>query len=226
MEKLIFSLWGCFFGVTLGILVGAWLAFMHSLRRISLNAVLTALLSAFFAIAFLDGLPISDANTLARFLGHLTTLFAGFLTYQLLVTLALLRTPEKRERAALGLTTICAVIFGMNWATHAWQSPAHNTAFSCLLAAFALAVSIGNGWLEERMAWAIESRLRRSAALNTSQKVSPLGGLMVANAWVRGFIAIDIGQRLSRTAVSYASRIVWFDHSSGETVALPKLKAV
>ena len=66
MEKLIFGLWGCFFGMTLVILAGAGLAFMHSLRRISLNAALTALLSAFFVIAFLDGLPISDADTLAR----------------------------------------------------------------------------------------------------------------------------------------------------------------
>ena len=405
MEKLIFGLWGCFFGMTLVILAGAGLAFMHSLRRISLNAALTALLSASFVIAFLDGLPISDADTLARFLGHLAMLFAGFLTYQLLMTLALLRTPVKRERTAGVLAAICAAVLALSWALPAWSSLALNTAFSCLLAAFALAVSIRNGWRGERMAWvaavsvffigvslggfawialyrdqalpvvhvvtaiaatlyvaslayviwsryvylnelhevmahgpgydpvtrmrshqetgqmvgtifkdfrnkpapmgvvvltianlyaleqlhglaavnnaffvcagrlrrwvprnvdmgrlgkdgfllimqncteskrlidmarAVESRLRRSVALNTSREVSQLGTnntvwvaeigvgvLMVANPEVRGSEAIAMGRRLSRTAVSYASKIAWFDHSSGETVALPELK--
>ena len=84
------------------------------------------------------------------------------------------------------------------------------------------------------MARAVESRLRRSVALNTSREVSQLGTnntvwvaeigvgvLMVANPEVRGSEAIAMGKRLSRTAVSYASRIAWFDHSSGEAVELP-----
>ena len=402
MEKLIFGLWGCFFGMTVVIFAGSVLAFMHSLRRISFNAALTALLSAFFVIAFLDGLPISDADTLARFLGHLAVLFAGFLTYQLLVTLALLRTPQKRERAAWVLAAVCAMVLGMSWALPALQSLVLNTTFSCMLAAFALATSIRNASRGERMAWvavvsvfcigvalagfswialhrdqalplvhvvtaiaailyvaslayviwsryvylnelhavmahgpgydpvtrmrshqetgqmvgtifkdfrnkpapmgvvvltianlyaleqlhgvaavnnaffvcagrlrrwvprqvemgrlgkdgfllimqnctdskrvidmarAVESRLRRSVALNTSREVSQLGAsntvwvaeigvgvLMVANPEVRGSEAIAMGKRLSRTAVSYASRIAWFDHSSGEAVELP-----
>ncbi len=402
MEKLIFGLWGCFFGMTVVIFAGSVLAFMHSLRRIAFNAALTALLSAFFVIAFLDGLPISDADTLARFLGHLAALFAGFLTYQLLVTLALLRTPQKRERAAWVLAAVCAMVLGMSWALPALQSLVLNTTLSCMLAAFALATSIRNASRGERMAWvavvsvfcigvalagfswialhrdqalplvhvvtaiaailyvaslayviwsryvylnelhavmahgpgydpvtrmrshqetgqmvgtifkdfrnkpapmgvvvltianlyaleqlhgvaavnnaffvcagrlrrwvprqvemgrlgkdgfllimqnctdskrvidmarAVESRLRRSVALNTSREVSQLGAsntvwvaeigvgvLMVANPEVRGSEAIAMGKRLSRTAVSYASRIAWFDHSSGEAVELP-----
>ena len=87
------------------------------------------------------------------------------------------------------------------------------------------------------MARAVEARLRRSVSLNTSRKVSQLGAgntvwvaeigvgvLMVANPQTRGSEAIAMGRRLSRTAVSYASRIAWFDHSSGETVELPVLK--
>lgn len=402
MEKLIFGLWGCFFGMTVVIFAGSVLAFMHSLRRIAFNAALTALLSAFFVIAFLDGLPISDADTLARFLGHLAALFAGFLTYQLLVTLAMLRTPQKRERAAWVLAAVCAMVLGMSWALPALQSLVLNTTLSCMLAAFALATSIRNASRGERMAWvavvsvfcigvalagfswialhrdqalplvhvvtaiaailyvaslayviwsryvylnelhavmahgpgydpvtrmrshqetgqmvgtifkdfrnkpapmgvvvltianlyaleqlhgvaavnnaffvcagrlrrwvprqvemgrlgkdgfllimqnctdskrvidmarAVESRLRRSVALNTSREVSQLGAsntvwvaeigvgvLMVANPEVRGSEAIAMGKRLSRTAVSYASRIAWFDHSSGEAVELP-----
>ena len=48
--------------------------------------------------------------------------------------------------------------------------------------------------------------------------------ILRANPQARGSDAMDMGRRLSRTAVSYASRIAWFDHSSGESVELPVLK--
>ena len=82
MEKLIYGLWGCFFGMTVVILVGAVVAFWYDMRRISLNAALTALISAFYVVAFLGAFSMGDAGTLARFLAHLTLLVAGFLTYQ------------------------------------------------------------------------------------------------------------------------------------------------
>jgi GGDEF domain-containing protein len=87
------------------------------------------------------------------------------------------------------------------------------------------------------MARAVEVRLRRSVKLNTSQEVSQLGKgdniwvaeigvgvLMVDNPLARGSDAIAMGKRLSSTAVSYASKIAWFDHGSGEPVELPILK--
>ena len=87
------------------------------------------------------------------------------------------------------------------------------------------------------MARAVESRLRRSVSLNTSREVSQLGTgdtvwvadigagvVMVANPQVRGSEAISVARRMSRTAVSYASKIAWFDHSSGEAVELPVLR--
>ena len=37
--------------------------------------------------------------------------------------------------------------------------------------------------------------------------------------------AITMGRNMSRTAVSYTSRVAWFDHSSGEIVELPDVQA-
>ncbi len=405
MEKLIFGLWGCFFGMTVVILVGSVLAYLRNLRRISLNAALTALISAFYVVAFLGGIHIGDADNLARFLAHLTMLVAGFLTYQLLITLSLLKALRARERAAYTLVGACTLVLALGWVLPPLHALAISSLVSCLLAVFALVSSLRNAIKGERLAWvavvsvffilvalsgfasialnrdkpllavhvmtaiaatfyvaslayviwsryvylnelhavmahgpgydpvtrmrshqetgqmvgtifkdfrnkpapmgvvvltianlyaleqlhgvaavnnaffvcagrlrrwvprqvemgrlgkdgfllimqnctdskrvidmarAVESRLRRSVTLNTSREVSQLGTsntvwvaeigvgvLMVANPEVRGSEAIAMGRRLSRTAVSYASKIAWFDHSSGETVALPELK--
>ena len=43
----------------------------------------------------------------------------------------------------------------------------------------------------------------------------------MSNPESRGSDAIAMGRRMSRTAISYAGRIAWFDQSSGETVELP-----
>ena len=84
------------------------------------------------------------------------------------------------------------------------------------------------------VARAVEARLRRSVTLNTSRDAARLetdstlwvadigvGVLMVSNPESRGSDAVSMGRRMSRTAISYASRIAWFDESSGEAVELP-----
>ena len=84
------------------------------------------------------------------------------------------------------------------------------------------------------LARAIEARLRRSVSLTTSREAARIetdstvwvadigvGVLVVSNPESRGSDAIAMGRRMSRTAISYASRIAWFDESSGETVELP-----
>ena len=405
MEKLIYGLWGCFFGLTVVILVGACVAYRRDLYRIALNAALTALISAFYVVAVLDGFHLGDANDLARFLAHLTLLVAGFLTYQLLIMLGPRKLLRDRETVAYSLAGLCAVTLGLGWALPPVQALAISSAASSLLAAFALATTLRNALKGERLAWvsvasvacilvaligfgwialnrdqnlpavnvvtavaatlyvallayvlwtryvylielqevmahgpgydpvtrmrshletgqmvgdvfksfrdkpapmgvvvltianlyaleqlhgvaavnnaffvcagrlrrwvprqvdmgrlgedgfllimqnctdskrvidmarAVEARLRRSVRLNTSRDASQLGRsdtvwvaeigvgvLMVANPQARGSDAMDMGRRLSRTAVSYASRIAWFDHSSGESVELPVLK--
>ena len=77
----------------------------------------------------------------------------------------------------------------------------------------------------------VQIRLRRPVSLNTSGEVETpgtvwaaelgMGVLMVSNPEARASDAISMAYRMSRTAISYASRIAWFDHSSGETVELP-----
>ncbi len=404
MEKLIHGLWGCFFGMTVVILAGALVAYWRDMRRIALNAALAALASAFYVVSFLGGFTMGDADNLARFLAHLTLLVAGFLTYQLLVTLSLLKAPNARRRAVYILVGLSVVVLAVGWAMPPLQALAISSVVSCVLALFALVTSLRNAVKGERLAWmavvsvfcilvaligfawialnrdqalmpvhmvtavaatlyvatlayviwtryeylielhevmahgpgydpvtrmrshqetgqmvgdifkgfrdkpapmgvvvltianlyaleqlhgvaavnntffvcagrlrrwvprqvdmgrlgkdgfllimqncadskrvidmarAVESRLRRSVSLNTSREVSQLGAgdtvwvadigagvLMVANPQVRGSEAISIARRMSRTAVSYASKIAWFDHSSGEAVELPVL---
>ena len=84
------------------------------------------------------------------------------------------------------------------------------------------------------LAKAVEVRLRRPVSLSTTRDAARLetdntvwtadigvGVLLVTNPDSRWTDAIAMAHRLSRTALSYASRIAWFDHSSGETVELP-----
>ena len=405
MEKLIYGLWGCFFGMTVVILAGSLVAYARSLHRIALNAGLTALISAFYAVAFLGGLPIDDADTLMRFLAFLTVPIAGFLNYQFLLTLGMLKEPVAKQRALLALLALCLGVLIIGWVLSAPQALAISTLVSTLLALCALGVSLRNAIKGERLAWvavvnvfstllgiaglawialnrenylltvhvvtavaatfyvaslayiiwtryeylielhevmahgpgydpvtrmrshqetgqmvgsifkdfrnkpspmgvvvltianlymleqlhgaaavnnaffvcagrlrrwvprqvemgrlgtdgfvlimqnctdskhvvnmarAIESRLRRSVKLNTSREVSQLGTgntvwtaeigvgvLMIANPESQGSDAIEMGKRMARTAVSYASRIAWFDHFSGEIVELPDVR--
>jgi GGDEF domain-containing protein len=90
-----------------------------------------------------------------------------------------------------------------------------------------------------RLAHLVASRLARSVVLNTSKDVSRLetentrwvaeigvGVMIVSHPDARGSSAIAMGRRMSRTAMSYASRIAWYDYPSGEIVELPVLDPV
>lgn len=154
MEKLIIGLWGCFFGATAVILAGSAAAFYRSLRRISLNAALTAFASAFFAVAFLGGLPISDPDTTARFLAHLATLVSGLLTYQLFVTLGSLKSRSLRRRAVQVLLGLCALVLVVGWQLMPLRFLALSICAACLLAVIALATCLRSALRGERLAWA------------------------------------------------------------------------
>lgn len=52
-----------------------------------------------------------------------------------------------------------------------------------------------------------------------------LGVLHVKDPLTTSLDAVTLGRNMSRTAISYASRIAWFDHASGETVEIPPRKA-
>ena len=81
------------------------------------------------------------------------------------------------------------------------------------------------------LARAVQARMSKPVSLNTSRELETqgtvwaaeigVGVLTVSNPEARGSDAIAMAYRMSRTAISYASRIAWFDHSSGETTELP-----
>ncbi len=86
----------------------------------------------------------------------------------------------------------------------------------------------------KELARSVESRLRRSVALNTNLDARRLetgntvwvgeigvGAMIVSNPAVRGSSAVSMSRGMSRTAISYASRIAWFDDASNTIVELP-----
>lgn len=154
MEKLIHGLWGCFFGMTVIILIGSVFAYVRSLHRIALNAALTALISAFYAVAFLGGLPFVDADNLARFLAFFTALIAGFLNYQFLMTLNMLKVRGTKQAALTALVTLCVGVFILGWVVSPHQALLVSSLLSGLLAVSALVISIRSALRGERLAWA------------------------------------------------------------------------
>ena len=81
---------------------------------------------------------------------------------------------------------------------------------------------------------ALKSKLEQTIALNPSLKLATfedtdnywaadigVGLMLVKHPDTLATDALIMGQRMSRTAMSYNSRLAWFDYSSGETVELP-----
>jgi GGDEF domain-containing protein len=88
----------------------------------------------------------------------------------------------------------------------------------------------------KHVARALEPRLRKSVTLNTSLSKPwmetketywvgeiGIGVMVVSRPTARGPSAIAMAKGLSRTAMSYPSRIAWFEQSSGGIVELPAL---
>ena len=89
-----------------------------------------------------------------------------------------------------------------------------------------------------RLAHRIGRRLARSVVLNTSLDAARreneqmrweadigIGVLLVSDPVAKASDALATCKALSRTALSYASRVAWFDQASGEAVELPALEA-
>lgn len=89
-----------------------------------------------------------------------------------------------------------------------------------------------------RLAHQVEKRLSRSVALNTSLDVARrdsgqtrwqaeigIGVLLVSDPAARASSVLAACKAMSRTAMSYTSRVAWLDQASGEAVELPVLEA-
>ena len=134
-ENLAVGLWGCFYGGSLLVLCGAIYAWSHSMRRIGVNASLSAVGPAFVATAFLGGFPINDHSDLLRLLAYLTTLVGALLVYQLLNILGEVDAlPRRRRVKFVLLVTVLAAT------SASWSLSPDNALLMCGLVGFSMAI--------------------------------------------------------------------------------------
>jgi GGDEF domain-containing protein len=153
MDKLAYGFWGCYFGTTALMLAGSALAYARALHRIARNAALSAFASSFFVFAFLGGLPISDPDSLARFLAHVSLLVSAILAYQLFSILGLLSKPQARQRARLLLILVAAGGMAAGWLLPAGQSLGLGLAIAGWLGLVALGLALRSAYRGDRLAW-------------------------------------------------------------------------
>ena len=152
METFVIGLWGCYFGTSALMLVGSTFAFTRSLRRVSVNAGLSTLVSVLFVVAFLDGFPISDVDTKYRFLAHVSGLVSTVLAYLLLAMLGLLKSNPMHLRAALVLGGLSAVVLGAGWLLEPLQALALSLCLAGLLGIAALGICLRRARNGDRLA--------------------------------------------------------------------------
>jgi GGDEF domain-containing protein len=151
MEKFVIGFWGCYFG-TIGLMMaGCIFGFTRSLHRVAANAALTALASAFFAVAFLGGLPVDD-GTQARLQAHVAGATSALLLCLLFSMLGLFREPRTRRRPLWLLVGLTLATVGAGWLLSPWQALALGVAQAGLLGLVALAFSLRSAWRRERLA--------------------------------------------------------------------------
>jgi GGDEF domain-containing protein len=153
MQQFVTGFWGCYFGTTALMVAGSVFAFLRSLHRVGVNAALSAMVSAFFVLAFLGALPIEDAGTLARFLAHVASGVSAMLIYLLFSMLGLLRLPKLRRRAIAALTALTAALMAVGWMASPLQALALGMTQAWLLALVALAFSVRSALRGDRLAW-------------------------------------------------------------------------
>ncbi|WP_411880440.1 GGDEF domain-containing protein [Polaromonas sp. YR568] len=153
MDKYAIGFWGCYFGAAGLMLAGSVFAYFRSLRRIAVNAAASAVASTFFVVAFLGGLPISDAATLDRFLAHVAALVSALLAYLLFSILGILRSPASQQRAVALLGVMAALVIALGWALSPQQSLALSLGAAAFLGFVALALSLRTALRGDRLAW-------------------------------------------------------------------------
>lgn len=152
MERYVIGFWGCYFG-TIGLMMaGCVFGFIRSLHQVAANAALTALASAFFAVAFLGGLPIEDAGLLARFQAHVAVATSALLSCLFFSMLGLLRDPRTRQFLLWGLSGLSLATVGAGWLLSPVLALALGLAQAGLLALVALGLSLRSAWHRERLA--------------------------------------------------------------------------
>ncbi len=200
MNTLAIGLWGCFFGVATLMVTGAAIAYIRSLRRIAINAAASALISVFFVIAFLGGLPIENPDVLARVLAHISVLASGFLAYLLFTMLGMFKSSNAHFRAVFVFSALALLFGGGGWLV----SP---------LASLALATCLGLALCLAALFTCIRSALRgdqlaKSAALGVVFLILVLAG----TSWIalnRQNVAVEIHILSAASATLYLGVMAW-----------------
>jgi GGDEF domain-containing protein len=153
MEKFIIGFWGCYFG-TIGLMVaGCVFGFVKSLHRVSANAALTALASAFFTVAFLGGLPIGEGAAQARFQAHVVAAVSALLLCLFLAMLGLFREARTWRHPGWPLAGLTLMTMASGWLVSPRQALLLGLAQAGLLGLVALGLSLRSAWRRERLAW-------------------------------------------------------------------------
>lgn len=133
-------------------LLGSAMAYTRSLRRVSINAALSALASGFFVVAFLGGLPIADPVVLIRFLAQVSAVTAVVLSYLLLTMLDVPKSDLLRTRVVLALSVICVATVLVGWLLEPLTALALSIGECGLLGLAALAVCVKSALHGDRLA--------------------------------------------------------------------------
>ena len=153
MENLAIGLWGFFYGCSFLVLCGAIFVYFQSMRRIGLNAGMSAVGPAFGVTAFMGGLPIVDRDTLLRMLAHLTALVGPLLFYQLLNVLGVLQTVRHRSLTKTLLLLLGGASIGVSWTLMPPAALVLCGAMVLLLSLTAWAISVSKALSGDRQAW-------------------------------------------------------------------------
>lgn len=154
MDAIATGFWGSYFGTVGLMLAGSVFAWVRGLRRIGVNAALSALASALFVVAFLGWLPLEGADATARVLAHVATITSSLLAYMLMYMLGLLRRRWVAQRAIAALGALAAIVLAVGWTLAPQQALVLSAGVACLLGALALGTAVRSALRGDRLTWA------------------------------------------------------------------------
>lgn len=153
MDPVAAGFWGAFFGMVVLMLIGAAMGWRRSLRLVSLNIALSALLSALFAVAFLGWLPLDEPGPMRRVMAHVAIVCSSLLAFLLLRMLGLRPGTIAWRQVTAGLALLGAAVAIAGWLVPAPVALLAGSALACLLA-LAGVVACGRRALSgDRPAW-------------------------------------------------------------------------
>jgi GGDEF domain-containing protein len=154
MEAIATGFWGSYFGSVGLMLAGSAFAWARGLRRIGINAALSALASALFVIAFLGWLPVGGEDTATRMLAHVATITSSLLAYMLLYMLGLLRQRHAARKAAGALAFGAFAVLVGGWMLPPGQALTLSAGVACALGVLALGTAVRSALRGDRLTWA------------------------------------------------------------------------